>query len=251
MKVKLIVEGGKMQVGPAVAQQLGPLGINLGKVVSDVNSATSNFNGIKVPVELDVDSKTKKYNISVFSPPVAESIKKELGLEKGSGQPNKIKVGNIAVETLIKIAKTKKQDLLAKDMKSALKLIVGSCVSLGALIDNKEPKEIMQEIDAGKYDNELKQEITSPSPEKKAELEQFFKIRKEKQDKELKALEEAKAAQEAQAAAAAAPAAGAPSAATPSAAPVAGKAPAATPKKEEAKKPEAKKEEPKKEAKKK
>ena len=251
MKVKLIVEGGKMQIGPAVAQQLGPLGINLGKVASDVNSATSNFDGIKVPVELSIDPKTKKYTITVFSPPVAESIKKELGLEKGSGQPNKIKVGNIAVESLIKIAKTKEQDLLAKNTKSALKLIVGSCTSLGVLVDNKEPKEIMQEIDAGKYDKEIKNEITSVSEEKKAELKEFFKIRKEKQDKALKALEEAKAAQEAQAAATATPgAAVAAATATPGAAAQASGKVAAAPKKEEAKKSDAKKEEPKKEKKK-
>ena len=63
MKVKLIVEGGKMAPGPAVAQQLGPMGINLGKVIEDVNEATKSFAGIKVPVELDVNTKTKKLNI--------------------------------------------------------------------------------------------------------------------------------------------------------------------------------------------
>ena len=74
MKVKLIVEGGKMAPGPAVAQQLGPMGINLGKVIEDVNKATAGFKGTKVPVELDVDPKTRTYNIAVFSPPVAELI---------------------------------------------------------------------------------------------------------------------------------------------------------------------------------
>jgi large subunit ribosomal protein L11 len=64
-KIKLIVEGGKMAPGPAVAQQLGPMGINLGKVISDVNNATSGFKGMNVPVELDVDPKTKKYEILV------------------------------------------------------------------------------------------------------------------------------------------------------------------------------------------
>ncbi len=200
MKVKLIVDGGKMQPGPSVSQQLGPTGINLGKVISDINEATNGFSGMKVPVEIDVDGKTKKYIINVFSPPVAELIKKEISVEKGSGQPNNIKIGNIALERLIYIAKTKMPDFLARDLKKAVKLVVGSCVSLGVLIDNKEPKEIVIDIDKGKYDKEIKDEIVEVSKDKKEKLEKFFAVRKAKQEKDQKALEEAKAAEEAEAA---------------------------------------------------
>jgi len=239
MKVKLIVDGGKMAPGPAVAQQLGPMGINLGKVISDVNEATKGFSGVKVPVELDVNAKTKTYIINVFSPPMAELIKKELGLEKGSGLPHKEKVGNIAIESLLGIAKTKMPNLLARNLKNSLKLAVGSCVSLGVLIDNKDPKEIQQDIDKGVYDNIINREITTASPEKKKELESFFTARKDKQEQQKKAEEEAKAAAEAAKLAAAGTAA-------PGAAPAAGAA--ATPAAEAAK-PEEKKAE-KKEAKK-
>ena len=79
MKIKLIVEGGAMKPGPAVSQQLGPLGLNLGKIMADVNTATSGFKGMQVPVELDVDAKAKTYEIQVFSPSVATLLKKELG----------------------------------------------------------------------------------------------------------------------------------------------------------------------------
>jgi len=198
MKVKLIVDGGKMQPGPSVSQQLGPMGINLGKIISDVNEATNGFSGMKVPVEIDVDGKTKKYVINVFSPPVAELIKKEISVEKGSGQPNNIKIGNIALERLIYIAKTKMPDFLARDLKKAVKLVVGSCVSLGVLIDNKEPKEIVIDIDKGKYDKEIDSEIVEISKDKKDKLEKFFAVRKAKQEKDQKALEEAKAAEEAE-----------------------------------------------------
>lgn len=246
MKVKLIVDGGKMQPGPAVAQQLEPMGINLGKVISDVNTATQGFSGMKVPVEIDVNSKTKSFTISVFSPPVAELIKKELAIEKGSGQPNNIKVGNIAFEKLIAIAKMKSADMLAKDLKAAIKLIVGSCVSLGALIDNKEPKEIEIDIDSGKYEKEIKNEIIEVSDDKKAKLEKFFAVRKAKQERDQKALEEAKAAEEAAKAAAvgvAAPgAAGTPTVEAGKKAPAAGAAPVVG-KKEEVKKEEPKKKE--------
>src|SRR3990167_3563635 len=196
MKVKLIVEGGDMKPGPAIAQQLGPLGINLGKVISDVNSATSGFKGMNVPVEIDVNAKTKSFEIKVFSPSVAELIKKEMGLEKGSGNAGSVKVGNISLERVISIAKTKQSALLAKNLKSAVKLIAGSCVSLGILIDNKLAKEIEKDIDAGKYDKEIKEEITEPSEDKKNDLKNFFAILKDKQDKAVKAAEEAKAAEE-------------------------------------------------------
>ena len=238
MIIKLIVDGGDMKPGPAVAQQIGPLGINLGKVIADVNTATSGFKGTKVPVEIDVDTKSKNYKIKVFSPPVGELIKKELGLEKGSGLAGGYMVGNISLERIIDIAKTKQSSLLAKDMKSSVKLIVGTCVSLGVLVDNKPAKEIEKDIDAGKYDKEIKEEITVPSEEKKKNLAEFYKVLKEKQDKEQKAIAEAKAAEEAAkaAAAAAAPAPGAPGAAA--AAP--GATPAAATPAAAAAKPEAK-----------
>ncbi len=217
MKVKLIVDGGAMAPGPTVAQALGPAGINIGKVIGDVNTATSGFKGMKVPVELDVNTKTKTYTIKVSSPPVSELIKKELGLEKGSGEPHRLKVGNIALERIISVAKTKLSNLLAKDLKSAVKLVVGTCVSLGVLIDNKEAKEIEKDIDSGKYDKEISQEITEVSVSKKKDLDEFFKVRKAKQEKEQKALEEAKAAEEAAKAAAATTAGATPVAGTPAA----------------------------------
>lgn len=197
MKVKLIVDGGAMKPGPAVSQQLGPMGINLGKVISDVNEATKGFKGMKVPVEIDVDPKTKSFTVQVFSPPVSELIKKDLGIEKGSGKAEEIKVGNIAFERLVDIAKTKMPDLLAKDLKAATKIVVGSCVSLGVLIDSKEAKQVEQDIDAGVYDKEIKEEKTEPSEEKKKELETFFAELKAEQERKQKAIEEAKAAEEA------------------------------------------------------
>jgi large subunit ribosomal protein L11 len=199
MKVKLIVEGGKMTPGPAVAQQLGPMGINLGKVISDVNEATKDFKGTKVPVELDVNGKTKEYEIKVFSPPVSELIKKELALDKGSGEPGTIYVGNLGIESIIGIAKTKTSDLLAKDLKAAVKLVSGTCVSLGVLIENKHAAEICKEIDGGKYSKEIEKEDTEVSEEKKKSLDAYFKNIKSEQDKKKKAEEAAKVEEEAKA----------------------------------------------------
>ena len=219
--IKLIVEGGAMKPGPAVAQQLGPLGINLGKVISDVNTATAGFKGVKVPVEIDANAKTKQFTIKVFSPPVAELLKKELGLEKGSGSPKDTKVGNLAIEQVISIAQTKLPNMLARDLRAAVKLVVGSCVSLGILIEDKQAKDIEKDIDAGLYDKELKSAKTEVSAEKKARLSLAFASVKSQQEAKAKAAEAAKLAEEAAkaAAAAATPAVGAaPAAGTPAAA---------------------------------
>lgn len=202
-KIKLIVDGGSMKPGPAVAQQIGPLGINMGKVIDDVNKATAGFKGVKVPVEIDVNSKTKTYQIAVFSPPVAELIKKELKLEKASGEAGKTFVGNISFESVIGIAKTKQANLLARNLRAAVKLIVGSCVSLGVLVDSKPAKQIMREIEDGVYDSDIKHEKTEASEEKMKQLEDFWNDLKVRQEKSKKALEEAKAAEEAAKAAAA------------------------------------------------
>ncbi|MFH1425297.1 MAG: 50S ribosomal protein L11 [archaeon] len=197
MKIKLIVDGGNMKPGPAVAQQLGPMGVNLGKVIEDVNKATEGFQGVKVPVELDVNPKTKEYSIEVFSPPVSEMIKKELGLEKASGASGSEWAGNVAFETVVKIAKSKLTGLLAKDLKSAVKTVIGSCTSVGVLIDSKSPIEVGQDVTEGKYDKEINEEITEVSPEKKKELDAYFVNIKAEQDKKQRAKEAEKAAEEA------------------------------------------------------
>lgn len=216
--IKLIVEGGEMKPGPAVAQQLGPMGVNLGKVIQDVNTATSGFRGMKVPVQIDVDAKSKQFTISVSSPPVAELIKKEIGTDKGSGMPHETKIGNLAIEQVISIAKTKMPGMLAKDLKAAVKLVVGSCVSLGVLIESKPAKEIEKDIQVGTFDREIKSEKTDLSQDKKQKLMDAFNEVRSQQDVRAKAREAAKAAEEAAKVAAAAAAPAATAAAAPGAA---------------------------------
>ena len=196
MIVKLLFEGGSMSPGPTLAQQLGPLGINLGQVISRVNEATSNFKGTKVPVELNVDPATKNFEITVRSPPVAELIKKELKLETASGDHKKIKAGNISIEQVIGIAKTKLGEALESNLKSMVKTVVGTCVSLGVLVESKEAVQVASEISEGKYDKEIKEGKTEPSEEKKKELESYFEKIKKDQDAKLKLAKEQAEAKE-------------------------------------------------------
>jgi len=195
MKINLLIEGGDMKPGPALAQKIGPLGINIGKIIEAVNKETASFKGVKVPVELDVDTKTKQFKIKVSAPPVSELLKKELSLDKGSGDHKNEKAGNIAIEQIIKIAKTKMPEMLDKNLKKAVKSVVGTCMSLGILIDNKDPKTVQKEIDEGHYDSEIKEERTEVSEAKKAKLEKFFEKLSEAQERKKKAEEEAAAAE--------------------------------------------------------
>jgi large subunit ribosomal protein L11 len=237
MQIKLLAEGGAMKPGPALSQKLGPAGIPINQVIQKINEATSDFPGLKVPVELDINVKTKKFEVKIFSPPVAELMKKELGIAKGSGTQLKTLVANASIEQIILVAKTKMQNLLCKDLKSAVKVVVGTCVSLGVLIENKPAKEIERDIEAGKYDKEIAQVKTETSPEKKKMLDEYFKEVQRKQELILKQEQAAKeAAEQAAATATATPtaAAGAGATTTPAATAVA-------PKVEKAKEPAKKK----------
>lgn len=186
-----------MKPGPALSQKLGPAGINMGQVISKINEVTQNFKGMKVPVELIINSTTKEFEIQVFSPPVSELIKKELGIEKGSANQENVKVANASIEQIIKVAKTKFQNLLCNDLKSAVKTVVGSCVSLGILIENVPAVKIEEEIDKGTYDKQINEEIIETPEEKKKELNEFFSQIKSDQDKKLKVAQAAKEAEEA------------------------------------------------------
>lgn len=195
MQIKLLVEGGAMKPGPALSQKLGPAGIPLNKVIEKVNQATANFKGLKVPVELEVDTASKEFEVQVFSPPVSELLKRELGIQKGSGLQSQLQVANASIEQIISVAKTKMQNLLSKDLKSAVKTVVGTCASLGVLIENKTAPEIEKDIENGVYDSEINSEKTETSPEKRKKLDDYFSEVKSQQDAKLKQEQAAKEAE--------------------------------------------------------
>ncbi len=192
MNIKLLIDGGNMKPGPAIAQKLGPLGINMGKVISDINEATKDFKGMKLPVELNINEEAKDFTVKTFSPPTSELFKKELNLEKGSGEHKKIKVGNASIEDVIKITKIKYSDMLQKEFKSAVKSVLGTCASIGIFVENQEPNELIQKIESGKFEKEIDKQLTETSPEKRQRLNEFFERAKKAQE-ELIAMEKAEA----------------------------------------------------------
>ncbi|MBS3074406.1 50S ribosomal protein L11 [Candidatus Pacearchaeota archaeon] len=203
MMIKLLVDGGDMKPGPAIGQQLGPTGINIGQVIQKVNQATLDFKGVKVPVILDVNTKTKSFDIKVSSPPTSALIKKELGIEKGSGTPKTFKSGNMSIEQIISIAKVKYPNMIASEFSSAVKSVLGTCLSAGILVESRDPREISRDIEKGAYDSEISSQKTDTSSEKRKALDGYFASLKAKQELELKKEAEKKAEEEAKKAVAA------------------------------------------------
>ncbi|EHR79740.1 50S ribosomal protein L11 [Thermococcus litoralis DSM 5473] len=150
--VEVLVEGGKATPGPPLGPAIGPLGLNVKQVVDRINEATKDFAGMQVPVKIIVDPVTRQFEIEVGTPPVSQLIKKELGLEKGSSEPTRNIVGDLTMEQVIKIAKAKKQQMLAADLKAAAKEVIGTALSMGVTVEGKDPREVQKEIDEGVYD---------------------------------------------------------------------------------------------------
>jgi large subunit ribosomal protein L11 len=153
--ISALVTGGEASAGPPLGPALGPMGVNVLQVVNTINDKTKDFSGMKVPVKVEVDPDTKKFAVEVGIPPTAALINKEAGVNKGSGTAGTTFAGNIGIEGAIKIAKMKLDSSYAKDVKGAVKEVIGTCVSLGMQVDNKPAKEIYADIQAGKYDEAL------------------------------------------------------------------------------------------------
>jgi len=157
----------------------------MGKVISDVNFATKDFKGMKVPVELDINEKTKEFTVKTSSPPTSELLKKELNLEKGTEDHKKTKVGNASIEDIIKITKIKYTDMLQKEFKSAVKSVLGTCASIGILVENEESNNMVHKIESGKFEEEISKQQTKTSPEKRKKLVDFFEDIKKSQEEVL------------------------------------------------------------------
>jgi large subunit ribosomal protein L11 len=151
--VELLVNGGQANAGPPLGPALGPLGVNIMAIVNKINELTKDYAGMKVPVKISVDTEDKTFDVTVGTPTASALIVAELKVEKGSGTPNTVKVGDLSMEQMMRIAKIKAPQLLATNLKDATKELLGTCVSLGVTIEGKDPREVQREIDAGTYES--------------------------------------------------------------------------------------------------
>ena len=153
--IEALVDGGKASAGPPLGPALGPLGVNIMQIINTINEKTKQFEGMKVPVKVIINPKTKEFEIEVGTPPASSLIFKELGVEKGSGSAGTHKIGNLTIDQAIKIAKMKHDNLLGKELKQKTKEIIGTCVSIGVTVEGKKPADIQKAIDENVYDSKF------------------------------------------------------------------------------------------------
>ncbi len=170
--VEVLVEGGKATAAPPLGPALGPLGVNIGKVVADINKKTASFKGLQVPVKVIVDTDTKEYTITIGTPPTSQLIKKEAELDKGSSNPKDEKVADLKIEQVIKIAKMKEDSLTGKTLKDKVKEVIGTAGSMGVMVEGRDFKEALKAVNEGKFDSEISSGKTELSAEEIKALEE-------------------------------------------------------------------------------
>ncbi|MDD2202309.1 MAG: 50S ribosomal protein L11 [Firmicutes bacterium] len=132
--VKLQLNAGKASPAPPVGPVLAPTGINIVEFCKNFNSKTADQAGTIIPVEVTVYD-DRSYTYILKTPPVSFLIKKALGLEKGSGEPDTNKVGKLTLDQVRQIAEVKMPDLNANDIEAAMKLVKGSARSMGVEVE--------------------------------------------------------------------------------------------------------------------
>jgi len=132
-QIKLQIEAGKATPAPPVGPALGSAGINIMQFVKEFNDRTANQMGYVIPVVITV-YKDKSFDFITKVPPVAVLIKKKIGLQKGSGKPNKEKVGKITKAQVREIAEQKMPDLNAASIETAMSMVEGTARSMGVVV---------------------------------------------------------------------------------------------------------------------
>lgn len=133
-KIKLQAPGGKATPAPPIGPALGQHNVNIGQFVSQFNERTREFNGMPLPVVITVYS-DRTFDFIVKSPPAAALLKEAAAIAKGSGVPNKDKVGKVTKDQVRKIAETKIKDLNAASIEAACRIVEGTARSMGVVVE--------------------------------------------------------------------------------------------------------------------
>ncbi len=132
--VKLHIPAGQATPAPPVGPALAQHGINIGEFTQKFNEATKDKTGFKIPVDIVV-YEDRTFDLKLHEPPASELIKKVLGIEKGSGEPNKKKIGTISQAQLRSVAEQKMPDLNTTDIEQAMKIIEGTAKNMGLEVE--------------------------------------------------------------------------------------------------------------------
>ena len=143
-----LIEGGKASGGPPFGPALGPLGVNINTIVAEINQKTKAFEGIKIPVKVIVNAETKEFKIEVGAPPTSALILKEIGAPLGAKAKGEI-VGNITLEQIKKVAKSKDATIYGNDLGAKVSQILGTCKSIGVTCEGEDPRAVIAKIKSG------------------------------------------------------------------------------------------------------
>jgi len=132
--IKLQIPGGQANPAPPVGPALGQHGVNIMEFCKAFNAQTADQNGRIIPVEITV-FEDRSFDFITKTPPAAVLIKEALRVEKGSGEPNREKVGRLSRDQIRQIAETKMPDLNARDVEEAMKVVAGTARSMGVETD--------------------------------------------------------------------------------------------------------------------
>jgi len=132
--LKLQIQAGKATPAPPIGTALGPHGVNIGDFVNQFNEATKEMGSDIIPVELTI-YEDRSFSFKLKTPPASDLLRKAAGIEKGSGVPNKNKVGKVKKSDLKAIAERKMEDLNANDIDAAMKIIEGTAKSMGIEVE--------------------------------------------------------------------------------------------------------------------
>jgi large subunit ribosomal protein L11 len=155
--VEVLVDGGAATPGNPLGPALGPLGVNVVAIVTEINKQTAAMKGMKVPVKITIQA-DKSFTVTVGTPPTSALILAEAKLSKGSGQSRTTKVGDLTVEQVVRISQMKASDLLGRTTRDRVREVVGTCVSMGVTVDGHDAREVQKLIMEGKYDAALAKE---------------------------------------------------------------------------------------------
>ncbi|NQV91029.1 50S ribosomal protein L11 [Candidatus Woesearchaeota archaeon] len=170
--IETLIQAGKATAAPPLGPALGPTGVNIGQVVAEINKKTAPLEGMQVPVKVTIDTETKEFSIEIGTPPAAALIKKEAGIKKGAGNPLADKVADLKIQQVMKIAKTKEDALLGKNLKMKVLEIAGTCQSMGVMIEGMIASEAIKAIHEGKFDDLIASGRTELSDEERKALEE-------------------------------------------------------------------------------
>ncbi len=139
-KLKLQAPAGKATPAPPIGPALGQHGVNIQDFVNQFNAATKDMGNDIIPVEVTIFA-NRSFSLKLKTPPAAELLKKAASISKGSGEPNKSKVGSVTRAQIEEIAERKLEELSARDIKAAAKIVAGTARSMGITVKQNQKSE--------------------------------------------------------------------------------------------------------------